>query len=114
MLAAGGELNGRRLLRPETLQAMTTNQLPPEAFPISLAGFPIPGLGFGLGFSVHVEPAPFSAARVGEYGWSGLASTSFWISPKDDLVVIVLQQFMPFSMLLDQTVKPLVYNAITN
>jgi CubicO group peptidase (beta-lactamase class C family) len=56
----------------------------------------------------------FSAAPVGEYGWSGLAGTSFWISPKDDVAVIVLQQLMPYSFLLDQTIKPLVYAAVTN
>jgi CubicO group peptidase (beta-lactamase class C family) len=114
MIAAGGELDGKRLLRRETLQMMTTNQLPKEAYPISLGGFSIPGVGFGLGFSVQVEPGLLSAARVGEYGWSGLASTTFWISPKDDVSVIVLQQFMPYSMLLDQTIKPLVYAAITD
>lgn len=113
MVAGGGELNGRRLLRPETAQAMTTNQLPAEVLPISLGPLPMPGIGFGLGFSVQMQPGIFTGAHVGEYGWSGIASTAFWISPKDDLIVIVLQQFMPFSMLLDQTVKPLVYQAIT-
>jgi CubicO group peptidase (beta-lactamase class C family) len=114
MLVAGGELDGRRLLRRETVRMMTTNQLPSQAFPIEFGGFSIPGIGFGLGFSVQVEPTPFSAAHIGEYGWTGLASTSFWISPQDDLVVIVLQQLMPYSVLLDQTVKPLVYAAIAH
>jgi CubicO group peptidase (beta-lactamase class C family) len=112
MIVAGGELGGRRLLHRESIQMMTTNQLPKEAFPIAIGDFSIPGVGFGLGFSVQVEPSLFSSAQVGEYGWSGLASTSFWISPKDDVVVIVLQQFMPYSMLLDQRIKPLVYAAI--
>ena len=114
MMVAGGELDGTRLLRRETVQMMTTNQLPEQAFPIEFGGFSVPGVGFGLGFSVQVAPGAFSAAHIGEYGWSGLASTSFWISPKDDLVVIVLQQLMPYSALLEQTVKPLVYAAISN
>lgn len=114
MLTAGGELHGKRLLRRETIQMMTTNQLSKGEFPISFGALSFPGVGFGLGFSVQVEPSLFSAAHVGEYGWSGLASTSFWISPKDDVVVIVLQQFMPYSMVLDQTIKPLVYAAITD
>lgn len=114
MLAAGGELNGRRLLGAKTVHAMTTNQLPTELLPISLGPLPIPGVGFGLGFSVQMQPGIFTAAHVGEYGWSGIASTSFWISPKDDLVVVVLQQYMPFSTVLDQAVKPLVYEAIAD
>ena len=52
------------------------------------------------------------AGVVGEYGWGGAASTHFWISPKDELVVVALQQYMPFTPLLEQTIKPLVYQAI--
>ncbi len=114
MIVGGGELGGKRLLHRETIQIMTANQLPKQTFPIRFGDFSIPGVGFGLGFSVQVEPSLFSAAHVGEYGWSGLASTSFWISPKDDVIVIVLQQFMPYSILLGQTIKPLVYAAISN
>ena len=114
MLAAGGELGGRRLLRRETVQAMTANQLPDEAFPIAFGPIQRPGTGFGLGFSVQVNRDPLSASRIGEYGWGGAASTHFWISPKDELVVIALQQFMPFSTRLEQTIKPIVYESIEN
>jgi CubicO group peptidase (beta-lactamase class C family) len=112
MVAAGGELNGKRLLRAETVQEMTKNQLPDEAFPIAFGPIQRPGVGFGLGFSVQVNRDPLSANRVGEFGWGGAASTHFWISPKDELVVIALQQFMPFSMRLEQAIKPIVYDAI--
>jgi CubicO group peptidase (beta-lactamase class C family) len=112
MLAYAGELGGKRLLRRETIQEMTKNQLPDEAFPIAFGPLQRPGVGFGLGFSVQVHRDQFSAARVGEYGWGGAASTHFWISPNDELVVIALQQFMPFSTRLEQTIKPLVYEAI--
>ena len=114
MLASGGELNGKRLLRRETVESMTANQLPDEAFPIAIGPHPRPGVGFGFGFSVQVHRDPLSAAHIGEYGWDGAASTHFWISPKDEVVVIVLQQYMPFSMLLGQTIKPLVYDAIND
>jgi CubicO group peptidase (beta-lactamase class C family) len=112
MLASGGELNGKRLLRRETVETMTKNQLPDEAFPIAFGPIQRPGVGFGLGVSVQVNRDPFSASRIGEYGWGGAASTHFWISPKDELVVIALQQFMPFNTRLEQTIKPLVYEAI--
>ena len=69
---------------------------------------------FGLGFSVIVEKTDFtSMMHLGEYGWGGAASTHFWISPKDQLAAVVLTQHMPFSFLLEQTVKPLVYDSIT-
>ena len=49
---------------------------------------------------------------MGEYGWGGAACTHFWISPHDELAVVVLTQHMPFSFLLEDAVKPLVYDAI--
>ncbi len=113
MFVNGGELNGKRLLKAETVQMMIRNQLPESAIPIALLGLKLDGIGFGLGFSVRVSKTPFVSARaLGEYGWSGAASTHFWIAPKDELIVIVLQQYMPFSPILELTVKPLVYDAI--
>jgi CubicO group peptidase (beta-lactamase class C family) len=110
MLLNGGELQGTRLLRPQAVREMTANQLPAEALPMTLGGFPQPGLGFGLGVSVRLEPKPDRAA--GEYGWSGAASTYFWVAPKEELVVIVLQQLEPFNFGLQMAIKPAVYAAI--
>jgi CubicO group peptidase (beta-lactamase class C family) len=113
MLLNGGELDGRRLLKAETVKQMTKNQLPKEAYPISFGVIKRPGIGFGLGFSVVVEKSLlFPSAHVGEYGWGGAASTHFWISPKDDLAVVVLTQHMPFSLQMELAVKPIVYRAI--
>ncbi|NQT41589.1 MAG: hypothetical protein HQ581_29135 [Planctomycetes bacterium] len=67
---------------------------------------------FGLGFSVVVRKSPWDpAAVVGEYGWGGAASTHFWISPKHDMFVVALQQYMPFNSTIENKVKPLVYEA---
>jgi CubicO group peptidase (beta-lactamase class C family) len=98
------------LLKAETVEQMTKNQLSRNAFPMQMGGMPRPGVGFGLGFSVVVNgPAD---APVGVYGWGGAASTHFWISPNDELAVVVLSQHMPFSPQLESAVKPLVYDAI--
>jgi CubicO group peptidase (beta-lactamase class C family) len=92
---------------------MTTNQLPAKAMPLTMMGLPLEGLGFGLGFSVRVAPAKYDpSSRVGEYGWGGAASTGFWISPKDDMFVIALQQFMPFQTTLNTKLKPIIYGAL--
>lgn len=58
------------------------------------------------------NPTAPSAAPVGEYGWGGAASTHFWICPKQELVVVALQQFMPFSPRLELALKPAIYAAI--
>jgi CubicO group peptidase (beta-lactamase class C family) len=112
MLLGGGQLDGRRILKAKTVEQMTTNQLPDEAMPLNLFG-PQEGVGFGLGFSVRVAAAKNDPGRrIGEYGWGGAASTHFWISPRDDLFVIALQQFMPIQMTLELKLKPLIYAAI--
>jgi CubicO group peptidase (beta-lactamase class C family) len=104
MLLNKGQLDGKRLLRPETVEMMTKNQLP-DSVKRGKDG------GFGLGFSVRLKDGKFPK---GEYGWGGAASTHFWISPKHDLIVIALSQYMPFSGRLENTIKPLVYDSILN
>ena len=56
------------------------------------------GIGFGLGFSVMLDPAKAQILGTpGEYAWGGAASTAFWIDPAEDLAVIMLTQLMPSS-----------------
>ena len=102
MLLNGGQLQGVRVLQPDTVRQMTTNQLPPAALPMTLGGHRLPRYGFGLGLMVQEQ---------GEYGWSGAASTSFWVAPKQKLIVIGLQQVVPFDLSLEMNVKPIVYDA---
>ena len=113
MMLNQGEFQGYRLLRPQTVAMMTCNQLPRQVYPIRFGSSQRQGVGFGFGFSVVVEElelAPY--VPIGEYGWGGAACTHFWISPKDELVVIVLTQYMPFSLRLETAIKPIVYQAI--
>jgi CubicO group peptidase (beta-lactamase class C family) len=113
MLCGGGEHDGVRLLKTETVHEMTRDQLPRGAYPIEVNGQRREGVGFGLGFSVVVESIPgFEFVPPGEFGWGGAASTHFWISPKDDLAVVVLSQHMPFSFQCEMAVKPIIYSAL--
>jgi len=113
MIARGGELDGVRLLQAETVAEMTRNQLPDELVPIAVTD-PMPGTGFGLGFAVRVaESDTLPAAAVGDYGWDGLASTHAWISPAHDLIVVTLEQTMPFSPATADAVRPAAYAAVS-
>ena len=113
MLLGRGELQGIRILRVETVEMMTRNQLPEEIMPIAFGKEKRHGTGFGLGFSVRVADTEWDpAGAIGEYGWGGAASTHFWISPRDDLFVVALQQYQPFTFLVENEVKPLVYDAL--
>ncbi|MET7685363.1 serine hydrolase domain-containing protein [Streptomyces sp. NPDC005423] len=105
MLRRRGELDGTRLLAPETVDLMTRNQLPGGA---DLRSFGSPshqepsndGLGFGLSVSVVIDPARTQApSGLGTFGWSGAATTTFWVDPGRDVTVQFLTQVRPTSSL---------------
>ncbi len=113
MLSNKGVLSGKRLLKAESVEEMTRNQLPKHLIPLDKKPEErYAGLGFGLGVSVRVHQTDWvPASQVGEYGWMGGTSAEFWISPRDELVAITLAQYVPFSE-LSRVVKPLIYAAI--
>jgi len=114
MIQNGGELDGQRILRPETVKLMTSNQLPEKAFPIHFGTQKRLGTGFGLGFSVRTENTTWDpSGHVGEYGWGGAASTHYWASPADKLIVITLEQIMPYQWDTEFGVKKLIYDAVS-
>ena len=89
MLLNGGELDGVRLLKRETVADMTSDQLGALAAPPA----PTPGAGysFGLGFAVRTGASPVPGS-IGDYYWSGWAGTSFWIDPKERVIGIMMLQ----------------------
>ena len=113
MLSGKGALSGKRLMKAESVELMTRNHLPQHLIPLDKKPQDrYGGLGFGLGVSVRVQQTDWvPASQIGEYGWIGGTSTEFWISPRDELVAIILAQHIPFSP-LSHTVKPMVYAAI--
>ena len=93
MLLNGGILDGTRLLSRKTVELMTIDHTGEigRASSILAAGY-----GFGLNFAVHVDPAKSGLnGSVGEYNWGGLAGTSFWIDPAEDLIGVYMIQMMP-------------------
>ena len=69
------------------------NHLPASILPIQSGGEIIRGYGFGLGFRVLVDLAESQQfGSVGEYGWSGMAKTYFWIDPKEEMIGIFMTQ----------------------
>jgi CubicO group peptidase (beta-lactamase class C family) len=121
MLRNGGELEGARLLAPQTLRLMTTNHLPGGA-DLEQFGRPLfaetrfGGIGFGLGFATVLDPAvEKSAGNAGEFSWGGLASTAFWVDPVADITVVWMTQVMPSSTYaIRPELRQLVYQALTN
>jgi CubicO group peptidase (beta-lactamase class C family) len=93
MLLNGGELDGARILKPETVRLMTTNSLPPD---IHLAGHeagPAWGTGWGLGFAIRTNP-DFSLipGAVGSFNWQGSWGTFFSVDPAQKLILVMMMQ----------------------
>lgn len=113
MIERGGTLDGHRILRARTVDLMTSNQLPEKAFPIYFGKEKRLGTGFGLGFSVRTEITSWDpAGHIGEYGWGGAASTHYWISPADKLIVVTFEQIMPYEAETEFGTKKIIYDAI--
>ncbi len=120
-LLNGGELGGVRLIGPKTLKLMTSNHLPggrdlTEMSRSLFSEATNAGVGFGLGFSVTMEPAKaLICGSAGEYAWGGAASTAFWIDPAEELITIFMTQVLPSSSYpVRRELRTMVYAAITD
>lgn len=91
MLLNGGELNGKRLLGPRTVELMASNHVG-DMFNGKL-GRPAHGMGFGLIVQV-VEDNVAAGLRVsnGSFGWDGAFGTQVWVNPKEKMVTVIMIQ----------------------
>jgi CubicO group peptidase (beta-lactamase class C family) len=111
MLANGGELSGVRILKPETVKVMSSNQLPEGM--AEIPGYP--GNQFGLDFAIVTDSERNAGMSVGSYWWWGIAGTWFWIDPVEDLVFVgmIQNRNLGYARQLQAQSKQLVYGAIT-
>jgi len=111
MLLNGGELDGVRILGTKTVELMRQNHLPSNI--PSIAGSP--GVGWGLGVSVTLDaPTAGRLNSAGSFGWSGAATTTFSVDPKEKLTYVIMAQLMPNDTALMQRVETLIYQAIVD
>jgi CubicO group peptidase (beta-lactamase class C family) len=116
MLLNRGELDGIRLLGRKTIELMTINHLPESMIPIGWPPDIMHGYGFGLGFRVRVDDAQAGLlGSVGEYAWGGYASTSFFVDPREELIAVMMPQFLPsgYYPILEEF-RVLVYQALVD
>jgi CubicO group peptidase (beta-lactamase class C family) len=108
MMRNGGTLDGRRILSRKTVELMTTSHLGTIAYNA--------GQGFGLGFYVLQDlGARGTPGSEGEFGWGGAYHTTYWVDPREELVVVHLTQLVPAGDVDDQAkVRALVYQAIVD
>lgn len=114
MIQNGGKAGKQRLLKAETVALMTSDQLPDAVPNIHFGDQQRIGVGFGLGFSVVKQESNEwdPDGRLGEYGWGGAASCHYWVLPSEELIVVTLEQTMPYDWSLEKALKPIIYEAI--
>lgn len=119
MLRNDGTLDGKRLLGRKTVNYMRHNHLPGTMSEMGVPQFNDDthlgdGLGFGLGFAVVLDPCRAQViGSAGEYFWTGVGGTQFWIDPKEDLIVIQMAQMRPASLVpTRKMLRSLVYQAL--
>ncbi|MGW1545045.1 serine hydrolase domain-containing protein [Streptomyces sp. NPDC002309] len=120
LLRRRGELDGVRLLSRGTVDMMTSNQLPGGADLRAFGSRPAhdepgnDGVGFGFGVSVVVDPErTLAPAGLGTFGWTGVATTAFWVDPGRDLTVQFMTQVRPrTSHTMFRELKQLLHEAV--
>lgn len=119
MLVLGGRLDGEQIIGRKTLEFMGRNHLPNGATlnqmgQSSFSEAAMEGTGFGLGFSVIVDPAANGATTsAGEMAWGGAASTGFWVDPVEEITCVFMTQLMPSSTYpIRRELRATVYQAL--
>jgi CubicO group peptidase (beta-lactamase class C family) len=116
MMLNGGVLDGTRILGGKTVAFMRQDHMPPAArrFSVEADGM-WHGYGYGLGFAVAMEPAltglPHSA---GTWHWSGAAGTYFWVDPQEELIGLLMPQYMGPNLPYQSQFRTLVYQALVD
>lgn len=120
MLLNGGELNGVRILGPETVKLMSANHLPPQLMDNDIGakfwGTLRYGYGYGYDFGVFVDPGlADSPVGKGTFYWDGAAGTWFWVDPVNDIIFVGMVQRMgngPHIGVMQEIARATVYQAL--
>ena len=105
MLLNGGELDGARVLKAETVALMGQNHIGAVSVPALKTALPRSAdFSFiadgrdkwGLGFLITVDQVP-GKRSPGSLSWGGINNTYFWIDPSRGIAGVILMQYLPFA-----------------
>lgn len=110
MMLNGGELAGKRILSPKTVELMVADHVDVRGIPYGNRK----GSGFGLGFSITKDVGERGEpGSVGTFEWGGAYGSTYWADPVEELVVVYFKQLIPTNGLDDHAkLRSLVYQAI--
>ncbi|MFZ2006488.1 MAG: serine hydrolase domain-containing protein [Stellaceae bacterium] len=106
MLLHEGTLNGRRILKPETVALMRKNHIGELAVGVLKTNnkpltndvdlFPGQTVRWGLGFMLTPEPGP-NGRSAGSVNWAGIFNTYYWLDPVKRAAGVIMTQILPFA-----------------
>ena len=118
MLLGGGKYLGCRIIGDRTLKMMSQNHLPKNAdlASVAMGSFSetaYEGVGFGLGFAQTLSEVRAQNLGAGDFYWGGMASTIFWVDPKESMFCVFMTQLVPSRTFnFRGQLKALVYSSI--
>jgi CubicO group peptidase (beta-lactamase class C family) len=115
MLLNGGQLEGKRLLKPETVAFITSDLLGPLGNRDDALYMPERGRGAGFDFSVLVDAGGADLpGNVGQFSKGGAAGTMLWVDPKENLVAVFMVNTTTLSRVYRKLIEIMIYQAIAN
>jgi CubicO group peptidase (beta-lactamase class C family) len=106
MLMQGGQFDGARILRAETVALMGQNQIghieagilktTNPALSNDVDFFPRIPLRWGLGHMINMEPGP-NGRSASSLSWAGLLNTYYWVDPSKRVAAVFMTQVLPFA-----------------
>lgn len=113
MLLSGKTPEGKVLVSRKMLDMMRANRIPPNQLPITIGMNAMPGYGWGLGVRVMADVGQaLGLTGVGEFGWAGAASTYFWVDPAEDMIGLVMAQYLGSMLPLADDMRTAAYQML--
>jgi CubicO group peptidase (beta-lactamase class C family) len=113
MLLQRGELDGARILSPKIVDLMHRNHLAPNLLPYVVGEDTVNGYGFGLGSRVLMSVAESGMpGSAGEFGWAGAANTYYWVDPQEEIIGVLMAQYLGGADKPERDFQVLVYAAV--
>ena len=110
MLLTGKTADGKALLSPAMNRLMVANRIPESQMPLDIGPMVFPGYGFCLiGRVMHDLGRAMSLTNPGEFGWEGAAGTYFWVDREEQMVGVVMSQFLATYLPMRDDMRGAVY-----
>lgn len=114
MLLTGKSPDGEVILSRKMLEMMQSNRIPESQLPLRIGLSALPGYGWGLGVRLMMDPGKSLALTgKGEFGWAGAAGTYFWVDPNEDMVGVIMTQYLGSILPLADDLRSAAYQMLS-